>query len=160
MKEIQLTQGKVALVDDSDYEMLSNYKWFATQNRKSGNWYARTTIMTSTTKCGHTSMGMHRMILGNDFKLIDHKDGDGLNNQRNNLRGCTYTQNQMNKRISKANKTGYKGVRLEGNKYTAHYSKNGKSYRLGRFDTAMEAAMAYKDFAVKNYGSFANVPNL
>ncbi len=157
MKKIQLTQGRVALVDDGDYEMLSKYKWFATQNRKSGNWYARTTIMTTTTKCGHTSMGMHRMILGNDFKLIDHKDGDGLNNQRNNLRGCTYTQNQMNKKMSIKTKTGHKGVFPTGNKFYAKCTMNYKTIKIGTFDRVEDAAKAYNEFVSSRFGEFARL---
>lgn len=157
MKEIPLTQGKVAFVDDSDFERLSKYKWFATQNRKNGNWYARTTIMTKETKCGHTSIGMHRMILGDEFKVIDHKDGNGLNNQRLNLRGCSYAQNQMNKRIAKTNKTGYKGVFPSGNKFISKVGINKKTVRLGRFNTAIEAAKAYNEYVKKHFGKFANL---
>jgi hypothetical protein len=157
MKEIPLTQGKVALVDDSDFERLSKYKWFATQNRKNGNWYARTTIMTKDTKCGHTSIGMHRMILGDEFKVIDHKDGNGLNNQRLNLRGCSYAQNQMNKCIARTNKTGYKGVFFNGKKYVAKVGVNRRSIHLGTFSTAIEGAKAYNQYVNTHFGEFANV---
>lgn len=158
MKEIQLTQGKVALVDNEDYDRLvAMGKWYASQNRKNGNWYAKVGLK-SGTKCGRTSIGMHRVIIGSDFKVIDHEDGNGLNNQKSNLRGCTHQQNQMNKRISRGSKTGFKGVFIRGDKYVAKCTINRRSIHLGTFETTQEASRAYNNFISSRFGEFAR-PN-
>lgn len=158
MKEIQLTQGKVALVDDEDYErLMAMGKWYASQNRKNGNWYAKVGIK-SNSKCGRTSIGMHRVVLGSDFRVIDHKDGNGLNNQKPNLRGCTFQQNQMNKRISKVSKTGFKGVFVRGDRYIAKCTFNKQSIHLGTFTTTQDASRAYNEFVSSKFGEFAR-PN-
>jgi HNH endonuclease len=158
MKEIQLTQGKVALVDDEDYErLMAMGKWHASQNRKNGNWYAKVGLK-SDTKCGRTSIGMHRVVLGSDFKVIDHEDGNGLNNQKSNLRGCTHQQNQMNKRMSKGSKTGFKGVFVHGKRYVAKCTFNKRCVHLGSFVKAEDASRAYDEFVLSRFGEFAR-PN-
>jgi hypothetical protein len=106
---------------------------------------------------------MHRVIMGDAATglQIDHCDGDGLNNQRANLRVCTSSQNNWNQRISKANTTGFKGVsrpaRLRGmvNCHVATIQLNGKRRYLGRFPTAEQAHAAYCEAAKKLHGEFA-----
>jgi len=110
MKTIQLTQNKVALVDDEDYEQLSKYKWCA--HRIDNNWYA---VRCTWNGGKRIFIQMHRDVLGlkkNDGKQTDHKDFSGLNNQKSNLRVCTYHENNQNRRQHKRNTSGYKGVSL------------------------------------------------
>ena len=157
MKEIQLTQGKVALVDDEDFEYLNQLKWFA-DKATNGKFYAvRKSIRIN--KKG-INQKMHRMIFGNDLKLhIDHINGDTLDNRRCNLRICTHQQNMFNKSISKSNKSGYKGVSYMNTSkmYKASISINRKTIFIGYFYYAKQAAKAYNIAAVKYHGEFANL---
>jgi hypothetical protein len=108
MKEIQLTKGCVAKVDDEDYEYLMQWKWQAGSKKR----YAqRARIINGKV----SSTMMHRVIMNiTDTKVhIDHKDGDGLNNQKSNLRPCTRNQNQANRKKSKSGVSKYLGGRLE-----------------------------------------------
>ncbi len=150
MKKIPLTQGKFALVDDEDFSSLDMLNWFAKKS-SSGVFYAATTK-------NYKTVFMHRVILNPTENLqVDHIDGNGLNNTRANLRICTFLDNLKNKRISKNNKTGFKGVVIERNKYKAQISVNGRSINLGRFITAGEAASAYDKAALKYFGEFASL---
>lgn len=88
-------------------------------------------------------------------KTIDHKDGNSKNNRIENLRLCTYSENNSNKKMQRNNKTGYKGVHRSGDKYAAGICQNRKIVYLGRYDTATEAAMAYDAAAIERFGEFA-----
>src|SRR3989304_2105986 len=91
MKEIQLSQGKVALVDDEDFEMLNRYKWSAM--RGANTYYAYTHIILESGK--RTSIAMHRVIMQTPVGYeTDHRDRNGLNNQRFNLRICTHSKDE------------------------------------------------------------------
>lgn len=143
MKEIQLTLGLVTMVDDEDFEWLNKWKWGA---HKSGNvfYVSRACYQSGKAK----TIKMHRLILGlNDSKTYcDHIDGNGLNNQRFNLRACTSSQNQMNRGAQKNNELGIKGIRLrkDNNKYQARIKLGGIDYYLGNFNTIEEAIIARK----------------
>lgn len=150
MKEIPLTQGKVTLVDDADYEYLNQFKWCAWHNQN-GIWYAVRTPM-------RVYHAMHRVILGiTDSKTYtDHIDGDGLNNQRSNLRLATPAQNVRNTRIQKNNKSGHKGVSWDktSNKWRTAIQVDGKGKTLGRFSKIEDAIAAYEEAATKLFGEF------
>lgn len=154
MKEIPLTQGKVALVDDEDYEELSKYKWCAV--RYWNNFYAKRYIR----KNGKRAMEyMHREIMEAVGRAceVDHIDGDGLNNQRANLRICTHNENTLNLQMNRRNTSGYKGVSFDRkrNRYQAYIRVRYRSYHIGRYKTSIEAAIAYDDVARKIHGKFA-----
>lgn len=151
MKEIQLTQGKVTLVDDSDYEMLIKHKWCAIRQEK--NWYATSRVSTNS----HTKM--HRIIMGvTESKIyVDHKDGDGLNNQRANLRLCTNSQNSANRRKSNNSKSKYLGISNLRGKWKVSVRKNGKEYYGGTFISEEDAALAYNKKATEVHGEFARL---
>ena len=156
VKEIQLTQGKVALVDDADYEWLNQWKWYAKKER--GTFYAVRGI----NKGGdRRSIRMHRLILGltdpKDFG--DHKDMDGLNNQRNNLRKCSHAQNQRNRNGHRNSASKFKGVtfRTKDNMWYAQIKYNKKLTHLGGFKTEIEAAQKYNEAATKYHGEFARL---
>ena len=86
---------------------------------------------------------------------IDHKNRVTTDNRIDNLRKATNQQNQSNKGIQKNNKTGFKGVSIEGTKYKAQIQKDGKGITIGRFNTAKEAAIAYDEKALEVFGTFA-----
>ena len=149
MKKIKLTQNKVALVDDEDYEFLNRWKWCVAKNRRI--YYAKRTTLYSDGK--RRMLYMHRLILGSRVgEEVDHKDGNGLNNQRSNLRLCTHSQNLANRAYN--NKSGYRGVRKHGNKWEA---KIGSNTLLDSYDTPEEAAIAFNKAAIEKYGEFARL---
>jgi hypothetical protein len=155
MKEITLTHGKTALVDDADFEHLSQFKWHAA---KEGNiWYA---VRTASRREGRSSVRMHRLIIGaKPGTRVDHMDCNGLNNQRHNLRLCTHQQNLCNRPATNANTSGFKGVSWykRYQKWEANIAVNGKKRRIGYFDSLVKAACAYDDAARELHGEFARV---
>jgi hypothetical protein len=154
-KEIQLTQGKIALVDDADYEWLNQWKWYAFKNR-SGAWYARRFKKTDLRP--RVNVFMHRLILNaREGMEVDHANHDTLDNRRENLRECTKSQNMHNAGKNKRNTTGYKGVwwKSTDNQYAAAIKINGKRIYLGRFTDPVKAALAYDEAAKKYHGEFA-----
>ncbi len=93
MKKIKLTQEKFAIIDDKDFELISKYKWYACEWHKN-SWYALTNVKIN--GCRRT-MSMHRLLLNFPKNQTDHRDGNGLNNRRENLREATNIQNQRNR---------------------------------------------------------------
>ena len=157
MKEIKLTQGKVALVDDEDYESLNKHKWYAKIGKET--FYAVRAIY-GTGK--QKNISMHRVIMGiTDPKIpCDHRDNDGLNNQRSNLRVCTNPENQANARKRKNTTSKYKGVSIHPLGWQARIRFNHKKYFLGYYKTQDEAAMAYNKKAVELSKEFAKINEL
>jgi hypothetical protein len=148
MKQIKLTQGKVALVDDEDYDFLNKFKWCF-----NGRYAARSTILSDGSK-GH--LLMHRLILlSRHGESTDHRDEDKLNNSRGNLRKCTQTENNRNVSRRKDNTSGYKGVHQTRDLWAAQLSHNGRQLFLGRFKTKQEAAIAYNAAAIVLHREFA-----
>lgn len=146
MKEIALTQGQVTLVDDADFEWLSQWKWYAAHSRA-----VRSPIK------GAPLISMARVILGlTDPKMaVDHRNGNTLDNRRQNLRPATASQNAANRKLRKDNQLGTKGVSRAGKKFRADIEFQGVKLYLGVFSTANEAQQAYNDQAVQVFGSFA-----
>jgi hypothetical protein len=152
MKEIQLTKGYVAQVDDEDYEWLSQYKWQA-------NDYHKNHVIAKGQINGRYTQ-MHRLILGlTDPTIIcDHIDNNSLNNQRSNLRPATRHQNTMNSRKLQGNTTSkYKGVSFHARprRWVAAIIPNGKKIQIGTYLTEIEAAIAYNKAAIKYFGEYA-----
>ena len=155
MKEIQLTQDKVALVDDEDFEYLNQWKWYAI-NSKNTSYAVRSDRSSGRNK----RVWMHRLVykVRDDFD-VDHKDMNGLNNQKCNLReACKSEQNRKKKR-QKNNTSGYKGVSyfIHSKRYQARIQTNRKSVFLGEFSCPIEAAKAYDKAAIKYHGDFARL---
>ena len=161
MREIPLTQGKVALVDDEDYEWLSQWKWCAL-NRGDGCYYAVRGTYDRTTRASR-QIRMHRQIMGMEGSRpdVDHKDTNGLNNQRSNLREASRSDNIGNARLRRDNVSGLKGVTWmpTKQKWRARIGPvQGQRRFLGYFPTAEEAARAYDAAALELFGDFAR-PN-
>ena len=156
MKEIHLTQGKVALVDDDDYDrIIAMGKW-----KISDTGYANKTIHIryEGNKRIMKSIRMHRFIVNAPNKMeVDHRDGNPLNNQKSNLRLSTRSQNMMNRKVSENSKTGFKGVVIYRDEYKAQIKINGKSICLGYFKDKIEAARVYNEAAIKYHGEFAKL---
>lgn len=158
MREIPLSQGRVALVDDADFEWLSQWKWhvYSPPGRTGVHALAHTTVR----KNIYRKIKMHRLILGaKEGDFVDHIDGNGLNNQKSNLRFCTKSENGMNRGAPTTNSSGFKGVSWakSKNKWEAYISLKGIRKHLGRFTTKEEAALAYNEAALIHHGSFAHL---
>lgn len=153
-KEIFLTQGKVALVDDADYDWLNQFKWYASRSRQSETFYA----MRDTPE--NVTIPMHCEILG--IKGVDHRNGDGLDNRTFNLRPATHSQNNCNRGAYANNKSGYKGVCWIENreKWLMTIQVDKTRVHGGYFNTAIEAAAAYNYLAKKLHGEFAFLNDL
>jgi hypothetical protein len=158
MKQIKLTQNKVALVDDEDFDLLSKWKWFAHKVKRSpGRFYAVRNIRNIKEE---RKIMMHRLVMdAPKDKCVDHIDGDGLNNQKNNLRICTTSQNFMNTEKRRNNTSGFKGVfkRPNRNKWYSVLTVNYKPRYLGSFSSPEIAHEAYEKACVKYQGEFANL---
>ncbi len=156
MRFIKLSDGKAAKVDDADYRLLIQWKWSA---RKSDNtFYAyRSTSIKGKTVC----IRMHRFLLGvTDRNIqVDHIDRNGLNNQRENLRLATGSENNANRISKKGSTSTFLGVSRVPNsvKWRAKIAKNRISFHIGTFDSEIEAAIAYNKKAIEVHGVFANL---
>lgn len=150
MKKIKLTQGKYALVDDSDYEWLSQWKWCYSQGRKNQDGYAVRKIWIKETQKTKT-IRMHRLILNlSRGELIDHINGDTLDNRRINLRKCNYLQNGHNRKMSRRNTSGYKGIYPHKSKWRAYIGFNKKLIFLGDYKN-IEDAIKVRNLAEERY---------
>ena len=148
MRKIKLTQGKCALVDDKDFDHLNQWKWRVSQLN-----YAIRRIYPS-----QKLLLMHRVIMKLTDKLlvVDHKDHNGLNNQKSNLRICTKSQNNTyRKNVRGVSK--YRGVSRHGKGWQSQLSKDWKKIYIGKFATEIEAAIAYNKKALELHGEFAKL---
>jgi len=153
MKEIRLSQNKIALVDDSDYEELNKYNWYAHEG--GSTFYAARTIRNSRLRNKQTIM-MHQSVLQNNKDRIDHIDCNGLNNQKENLRIATNQQNCMNKPGAYDKTSIYKGVfKTRNGTFETQFKYNYKSYSIGRSRDEQEAAKYYDAVARYYHGEFA-----
>lgn len=154
--EIQLTLGKIAIIDAADYEIAAKYKWHATV--RDSKWYAASSAeRRSTGRC----LYLHREILSAPADMqVDHENGDGLDCRRSNLRICTQSDNQRNM-ISVRGDSGFRGVsKVIGNKtrtWNAYIWVGNKKKSLGNYDKKEEAARAYNAAAVEYHGNFARL---
>lgn len=154
MKTILMHNGMHALVDDDDYDYLSKFHWTAHKRNGSSIWYAERSMRGKT-------IGMHRDVMkAKSDVIIDHKDRDGLNNQKANLREASKSQNNANRKAKTGKySSSFLGVAFEKDrqKWTARIRKDSVGYRLGSFKTEIEAANAYNIGALKYHGEFANL---
>ena len=157
MKEIRLTKGYVALVDDEDFERVNQFKWHALViHRKDGS---VSKVYAAGRNKGREHRLLHRFILKvtNPKIEVDHEDGNGLNCQRYNIRPCvSHHQNMRNMRGY--GKSGFKGVswHKQTGKWRVRIFVKERELALGLFSDPMEAACAYDMAAVKYFGEFAH----
>lgn len=164
MKEIKLTQGQTALVDDEDYEFLMQWKWsFRKDKHKFGYAFRSQNYYHPDGKRSARTVYMQIAISDrHGLNLKDHKDGNSLNNQKDNLRPATVQQNVRNKRKSETRKysSKYKGVQFckRSNLFISRIRiDKDRIIEIGRFpfDKEKEAAIAYNLSAIQYFGEYA-----
>lgn len=153
-KQIPLTQGKFAIVDDKNYEWLNQWKWHAA--KRGCTFYAER--VTSRRLGKQKSISMHREILNvSKGQEADHINHNGLDNRELNLRIVTRTQNMQNRRLLTRGTSPYKGVcwNKRARKWYGCIQSNGKWIYLGTYDNEIEAAKTYDRKAKELFGEFA-----
>jgi hypothetical protein len=161
MKEIALTKGLTAKVDDEDYDaVLAAGPWHAVKpNSKSGGYYAQRRVKVA--EGGPRRLQyMHSFLTG--YRRTDHRNCDGLDNRRGNLRETTMTQNGANARPRRGGSSEYKGVSWDTTqgKWRAQLSTKGRCHYLGSFLDERAAAAAYNRAAVDHFGEYARINDL
>lgn len=158
MKKIPLTQGQFALVDDSDFESVSRFRWCAVWSNNTKSFYAsRHEIKNERRNRKRKMISMHRFILGLTDRNVygDHRNHDTLDNRRENLRQTTVSQNCSHRKGLAANNTsGHRGVRKRGNRFITTIGVNKKLIHIGSFETVTEAVVAYGEANRKYFGEF------
>lgn len=156
MREILLTQGKVVLVSDEDYEELNKHKWYA--YKCANTFYAQRTLTIGVGK--YRTVRMHSIVMKTPKRMeTDHINGNGLDNRRENLRVCTRSENLMNQKRGINNTSGYKGVSWHKGteKWQSKIAAKGKRIYLGLFKEKEEAHKAYCEASKRYHGEFGNV---
>lgn len=154
MKQIPLTQGHYAIVDDEDFEELNRHKWYA-QKGKAGKMYAARNTKIEKRR---TLILMHRQILRAKLgQQVDHINHDGRDNRKSNIRICTNTENNQNRKPQKGFSSVYKGVYCykERGNWRSRIRVEGKIVDLGSFKHEIDAANAYDEAAREYFGEFA-----
>lgn len=145
-----------ALVDEEDFALVSAYTWSPTKDVST--FYAKTKVRDDEGRW-HT-IKMHRLILGLDGpEITDHRDGNGLNNTRKNIRPATYAENANNRRLRVTNRSGYKGVTkaYRGKRWQVAITSKGVRYHIGYFPDPISGARAYDEKAREIHGEFARL---
>lgn len=148
-REVLIKHGYVALVDDADYERVALHKWRPYFN-SAGAAYAGTVLP------GQVYISMHRMLTDAPAGMVvDHVNGNPLDNRRENLRVCTREQNLWNQR-RKVGANEHRGVyRVANGKFEVKLQANGKRHNAGRFESYAEACEAAQRLAAQIYGEFS-----
>jgi len=164
-KLLPLSQNKFAIVDADDYDRLNKYKWCVSRARHTNYAMRRTKgKRVKGKRVNRKLVLMHRFIMNAPRHLVvDHRNHNGLDNRRENLRLCTRAENSRNRRPFRLNGSKYKGVSWDKERklFVASIRCNGKYYHLGRFKSEIKAAKAYDKKARELFGEFAylNFPN-
>ena len=158
---IELTSPKYknqkCVIDTDDYDKIKKYNWSIHKGLKDKCFYA---ISHDKINGKYTTIKLHRLIMNvESHKNVDHKDFNGLNNVKTNLRICTPTENMRNRRMSYNNKSGYKGVCPVGNskKWRMQIRVNKKTIYLGQCENPIDGAKIYDKAEIKYFGEFANI---
>lgn len=155
MKEITLTQGKVAIVDDEDFERINAFKWYAHHN--AGYWRAVREVRNDGWRGGLCMQ--HLVLMPLKGYVVDHIDGNALNNTRGNLRYATVAQNRYNSSALRNSTSRFKGVNWcsARGRWEVFIKSQNKSRFIGRFDDEEDAALAYNVAAQLYFGEFARL---
>ena len=150
--------AQTILYDEEDAPMIEPYRW--TLMKGYSTFYAKRSLPRRPDGSRPTALLLHREVtVCPKGMMVDHKNGNGLDNTRDNLRICTMSQNMMNRKKTRQNSTGYKGVYKTGdsklNPYSAKIQKNGKVYCLGHYKTAEEAHEAHLRKEKELFGEFS-----
>jgi hypothetical protein len=155
-RTIQLSQGYRTLIDAGDCDRINSFKWWAQTCKRCPHLvYARRHENAGNNK--RRLVSLHRLLADAPPKTyVDHRNGDGLDNRRSNLRVCTHSENHRNRHRSKG-RSKFKGVhhRRDNGMWRAYICAEGKAVWLGQFPTEAEAARAYDAAAREHYGEFA-----
>jgi hypothetical protein len=160
--KLETKNGYIFQIDQEDYDKIRNYPWYgykSTYRLKNGEKKQCTKYIVAHISANER-VNLHKLIMNTPVEIrIDHKNGDGLDNRKSNLRICTQSQNQMNKLKNCNNKSGYKGVSWDKtrNKWRSFIMLAGKNKCLGRFNSPEQAALAYNRAATKHFGEFAKL---
>ena len=161
MREIPIGRGYTVLIDDEDYDQISQHKWYVYDHRKLKTVYARRMTLGAIKTKKHVSL--HREIMGFPDCMVDHINGNGLDNRRCNLRLCNPGENSRNRgMIQRETASGFKGVwwRKADRKWEACIYYNSKKHKLGYFRDKIDAAKAYNEAALRLHGEFASINDL
>ena len=154
---IPLTRGYFAIVDSEDFERVSEFNWHADIQRDNYIRAARNTRIPGEFENSpkRKIQYLHRFIMGNTSGVVDHINGNALDNRKSNLRVVSVSQNIRNRRTTK--KKRFKGVSFsaERNKWVAQLMKDRRQVYIGRFNSEIEAALAYDETARREFGEFA-----
>lgn len=156
VREIQLTQGQIAIVDDEDYDALNAFKWYAWWSKYTETFYAVRNTPLGGGKWGR--LHMHRFVTSAPEDMhVDHINKNTLDNSKENLRVCPASENQRNRGKQQNNTSGFKGVYFHKacNKWCARIGIENKKLHLGLFTDILEAARAYDKAALELHGAFA-----
>lgn len=155
MKFIPLGRGFFAKVDDADFERVNQFKWHSRGYKNKGTKirYAVRSVWNGKT---FDKIYLHHFIFGDKLKR-DHRNGDGLDNQRENLRLCNNSDNSRNRSMARNNTSGLKGVSWHNHtgKWRASLSINDRHVSLGVYDDKIHAAKVYDGISVLIFGEFA-----
>lgn len=145
---VELTQGDYSLIDSEDAELVSGVNWHVVIY--SGKPYA----------IGSKNLALHRVISNTPKDLeTDHRNGDGLDNRKCNLRPVTHALNSINRKLNRDTITGIKGVTIYRNRgkritYRSYIKRDNKTYCLGTFDTAEKAGEVYRLASIELHGEY------
>jgi hypothetical protein len=152
-KKIELTKDEHAIIDDDDYDIVNEFSWYAHDDGK-GNIYAATRILGDL-------VYMHQLIMDRPGQPVDHKNGNMLDNRRENLRPVSDLENARNKGKSEKGEgksSEHKGVtKISEDKWKAHIGIEDKDFHIGYFESEEEAARAYDKEAVEIFGEHARL---
>lgn len=156
MRKLNIINTNIpALVDDEDYEILNQYKWYYILK---GECIRRAATEIEISNGMPSKIRLARQIMNFSFPVIDHIDGRIFNNCKSNLRGCTQSQNSKNQNKPQGRYSSkYKGVSKAKDKWHSYIKVNYKKKHLGVFVSEVDAAISYNKAAIKYFGKFAKL---
>lgn len=147
--ELAITKGKCVLVNEGDAETVGMFNWHASASTAGRTCYAKAYVT------GRSASYLHRVILCFPLLPVDHINGNGLDNRRQNLRLCSQHQNSCNWSHVPGGTSLFRGVIKVKNRWQVHISHKMKSIYVGSYTTELAAALAYDAEAYRLRGEFA-----